>query len=373
MISRTLICISFLILMSCTDHQRVRQTAGIIDIGLMDVQEEEPRYAVQTIIPLETTTDNLLGVNLIIKSLGENVFVLDEDRKDAIYRFDQTGDFLGKVVQVGEGPGMLNNITDFVADRDSLHVLVGRGDHSDIVKISLSDGNRKHLSLEGLGFSLSTSSDGDYLLYASYNLPLSNHRIIRFDPSGELVSRNLKNDYHNQMLPMEEINFSKEGDQLFFKEAFNPVIYRIEEDTIVPTYRFDHGSYAIPAKFWEVDIMQGFEMINQSGFADVYRHWESDRYAFFEVYIQSQEGVQNHQVLLDKKENSLSKKIMSRKDNNIFYRSAGFTAEDELMFVTPANYLLQYAEQHTLDEQVRQIIETIEKEDNPVLLICKLK
>src|SRR5690606_23089683 len=94
------------------------------------------------------------------------------------------------------------------------------------------------------------------------------------------VSRNLKNDYHNQMLPMEEINFSKEGDQLFFKEAFNPVIYRIEEDTIVPTYRFDHGSYAIPAKFWEVDIMQGFEMINQSGFADVYRHWESDRYAF---------------------------------------------------------------------------------------------
>src|SRR5690606_23212834 len=123
MISRTLICISFLILMSCTDHQRVRQTAGIIDIGLMDVQEEEPRYAVQTIIPLETTTDNLLGVNLIIKSLGENVFVLDEDRKDAIYRFDQTGDFLGKVVQVGEGPGMLNNITDFVADRDSLHVL----------------------------------------------------------------------------------------------------------------------------------------------------------------------------------------------------------------------------------------------------------
>lgn len=373
MISRFIIvCFLFIGLISCTSDQSIHNENGITEIALLDVQEIEPSYPIHTVIPLETTTDNLLGVNLIIKRMGEDILVLDEDRKDAIYHFDKVGTYKGKVVQVGEGPGMVKNIRDFSVDEDTLDILVGKGEHSEIVEISLSDGSMKHLSLQALGFSMSKSSTGDYWLYASYNLPISSHRLIRFDLSGNIVSRDFENDYSNQMLPMGESNFANYGEDLYFKETFNPVVYRIEEDTIVPTYRFDHGRYAIPAKFWEVDIMQGFEMINQSGFADIYQHRENERYAFFEVYVQNQEGVQNHQVLLDKSDNRLSKRIISRKDNSIFYRSAGFTAEDELMFIAPASYLLQYAEQHTLDENVHKVLETIDEEDNPVLLLCKL-
>lgn len=373
MISRfVIVCFLSIGILSCTSGPSSSSENGITEIALLDVQEIVPSYPIHTVIPLETTNDNLLGVNLIIKRMGEDILVLDEDRKDAIYRFDKAGTYKGKVVQVGEAPGMVRNIRDFLVDEDTLDVLVGKGDHSEIVKISLSDGNMKHLSLDALGFSMSKSSEGDYLLYASYNLPISSHRLIRMDPSGQIASRHLQNDYSNQMLPMEESNFTKYGEDLYFKEAFNAVVYRIEEDTLIPTYRFDHGKYAIPAKFWEVDIMQGFEMINQSGFADIYQHRENERYAFFEVYVQNPEGVQNHQVLLDKSDNRLSKRMISRKDNSIFYRMAGFSAEDELMFIAPASYLLQYAEQHPLDEGVQKVLETIDEEDNPVLLLCKL-
>ena len=162
------------------------------------------------------------------------------------------------------------------------------------------------------------------------------------------------------------------GADVFFKEAFNPVTYSIGNDTIEPRFEFDFGRYQIPSRFWEVDIMQGFEMINSSGFADIYQYYENDRYAFFEIYIQDNKGIENHQVTMDKQNNTVSRRAFPKNENSIFYQSAGFTGDNELMFVAPASFLKDYADKKDLDANVQPVVGNMDRENNPVLLYVKI-
>ena len=162
------------------------------------------------------------------------------------------------------------------------------------------------------------------------------------------------------------------GADVFFKEAFNPVTYSIGNDTIEPRFEFDFGGYRIPSRFWEVDIMQGFEMINSSGFADIYQYYENDRYAFFEIYIQDNEGIDNHQVIMDKQNNTVSRRVFPKNENSIFYQSAGFTGENELMFIAPASFLKDYFNNKDLEDSTQPVVENLDSEDNPVLVYVKI-
>src|SRR5690606_26960911 len=364
--------LSVLIFISCTSNDALRTEDGMTVIALLDVKEEDNDYAIQKIVPLETTSDNLMGMYLRIKIAGDELFVLDEDIKDAVHRFDVSGKYKGAVAQSGEGPGMVNNMYDFLIDGDTLEVLTGKGSHSEIVKVSLTDGGSRSLPLDLIGDSFEKLDNGNYIIYAGYNLPHVTHRLVEINPAGVEVKRDFENDYKNEMLPMIERNFQKVGADVFFKEAFNPVTYRIGSDTIEPRFEFDFGNYRIPSRFWEVDIMQGFKMINSSGFADIYQYYENGRYAFFEIYIQDDKGIENHQVIMDKRNNTVSRRVFPKNENSIFYQSAGFTGENELMFVAPASFLKDYADKKDLDAHVQPVVGNMDRENNPVLVYVKI-
>lgn len=123
--------LSVLIFVSCTSNDPLRSEDGVTVISLLDVNEEDNDYAIQKIAPLETTSDNLMGMYLRVKIAGDELFVLDEDIKDAVHRFDVSGKYKGAVAQSGEGPGMVNNMYDFLIDGDTLEVLTGKGSHSE--------------------------------------------------------------------------------------------------------------------------------------------------------------------------------------------------------------------------------------------------
>lgn len=118
--------------------------------------------------------------------------------------------------------------------------------------------------------------------------------------------------------------------------------------------------------------MQGFEMINSSGFADIYQYYENDRYAFFEIYIQDNEGIENHQVIMDKQNNTVSRRVFPKNENSIFYQSAGFTGEKELMFVAPASFLKNYVDKKDLEDSTQAVVENLDRENNPVLVYVKI-
>jgi len=64
-------------------------------------------------IPLETTEDNLLGMDLRVKFSDSLILVMDENTTDRVHLFDRKGRYLRAIAEVGEGPGILHSLEDF--------------------------------------------------------------------------------------------------------------------------------------------------------------------------------------------------------------------------------------------------------------------
>lgn len=331
---------------------------GVVHLELNNIPESNSPYTVSRIVPLETTAENLLGEYLLAKVHGNDIFIYDENARDAIHRFDRDGKYHGRVVQVGEGPGMVSNILDFVPTDAGLEVLVGMGEIAGIFVFDRDYKVEKEVELDYLGSSFEKPTNGGYVVSGSYNLPFVEHRVVYLDEEGQRTQEFLPNDYSNQMMPMQERNFHKADGKVFFHEVFNPIAYEIRDDSLEAKFQFDFGRYAIPAKFWEVDIMQGFEMINQNGFATIYSYWENESKAFFEIYIQEEDN-KNHQVIWDKETEKASRRVFSKEKDPAFYSPLGMQ-DGQLVFLAQAAYVL--------DNKAGVSAEGIDRDDNPVLL-----
>lgn len=75
---------------------------------------------------------------------------------------------------------------------------------------------------------------------------------------------------------------------------------------------------------------------------------------------------------MDKQNNTVSRRVFPKNENSIFYQSAGFTGENELMFVAPASFLKDYADKKDLDANVQPVVGNMDRENNPVLLYVKI-
>ena len=336
-------------------------TGDIIHLELNNIPKSNSSYEVTKMAPLETTADNLLGEYLIVKAQGNYIFVFDENVRDGIHRFDSEGKYHGKTVEVGEGPGMARNILDFVPTDTGLEVLVGMGEFSKILVFDQNFQLDKEVELDYLGSSFGKLLTGRYVISGSYNLPLVEHRLVSLDAEGQRLQEFLPNEYSNQMMPMQERNFHKADGKVFFHEVFNPIAYEVREDSLEAKFQFNFGRYAIPTKFWELDIMQGFDMINKNGFATVYSFWENDSIAFFEIYIQEGETT-NHQVVWDKKNKKATRRVISKEQDPAFYSPIGMM-DGSLVFLAQAAYVL--------NNETGISAVGINKDDNPVLLFTK--
>lgn len=339
---------------------------GVWILELRDIQEADATYTIRQIVPLETREDNLLGEYLKVKFLDNYLFIYDENARNAIHHFDIKGKYRGMVVEVGEGPGMVDNIQDFVPTRAGMEVLVGMGDFSKILVFDNNDVLYKEIELDYQGSSFEKLSNGNYAVSGSYNKPFVENRVALIDPEGKVLNEFLPNDYTNQMLPMSERNFHKEEGKIYFHEVFNPIAYEIKEDSLEARFQFDFGKYAIPEKFWEMEIMQGFEMINKKGYATIYSFWENETAAFFEIYVQQGKEIDNHQVVWDKNSQSATKRTFSKTKESPFYHPIGLV-DRQLVFISQAAYILDVASDLPLLKT-----EGINKDDNPVLVFSPL-
>lgn len=332
---------------------------GLWLLKLSDIQVADAPYTIRHVVPLETREDNLLGEYLTVKILEDDLFIYDENARNAIHHFDINGKYHGKVVEVGEGPGMVINISDFVPTRAGLEVLVGMGDFTKIMVFDKNHGLSKEIDLDYQGSSFEKLSNGNYAVSGSYNMPMVENRVALINPEGKVINELLPNDYTNQMMPMLERNFHKEGGKTYFHEVFNPIAYEIKGDSLEPRFQFDFGRYAIPEKFWEVEILQGFEMISQNGFATIYSYWENESKAFFEIYIDQESETTNHQIIWDKDNEKALQRVFVKDQNRVFYYPIGLI-DNRLAFIAQAADVLE------VDTDLS--LEGIDRDNNPVLI-----
>lgn len=340
---------------------------GVFFIHMDGFQELDKRQiTIEEAIPLETNQNNLMGFDLKVLFSDSGIFIMDHSLKNGIHVFDKNGAYKVTHNLLGEGPGQLRSINDFHVDnKGDLTILSSVGSASSILKYSQEEGLKKIFSVDYAASSFVALSNGHYLLYGGYNLPFIEHRVVEVD-KGEIVGRYLKNNYDNNMLPMTERNFFESRDNLFILESFNNKIYKYDDGEVNSVMVADFDNYSIPDKFWKMDLMDGFQMISQDGFANFRNVFSGNNIYIADIMYQKGRDVYKNVLFIDEQSGGRYKIKGDLSDEMLFYYPIGIDEKGRAMFVTYASILQDYLTKNP--SLNNHIVLRKEEVDYPVIL-----
>ncbi|TFV93595.1 6-bladed beta-propeller [Algoriphagus kandeliae] len=326
---------------------------------------------IKKIIPLETTSENLMGIDIRVRFNEKTFYLMDEGNKDGIHQFNRNGDYLGIIAPVGDGPDHLPKMDDFFINSDGdVEVLSGIGDQASIYRISQSGEITTVFKTSYLASSFTKLPSGEYLLYGSYNLPFTKFRLVKTDPSGTIISSYLENTHQNKLLPMTERNFFQNQNNLHLIESFQPYVYRFENDSIKRIAQMDFGSYAIPDFFWEEDIMESFGKMSETGFANLHGVFVDEQLMLLSVHVQKPEGIFKELVFIDKSTDKTQKLSTNLNDDMLYHYPIGIE-NGEVLFLTYRSVILDALPKSSLDKIQKDLPER--EFDYPVILKTKIQ
>jgi hypothetical protein len=220
------------------------------------------------LIPLETNENCLLDMGYFYRiSLNDSIIIMRGNNRRLLYAFDRTtGKFRNQIGNRGQGPGEYNVPGDIFFNKDKSTVFVteifgrnlfeydfnGRFIRSFLQPTTYYAGYGENVKLNGyahLGGNLFIGSE----IYTG-----SNEYLYRlFDDNGTIVHGFPNHIFYN--LPMnnnlgssaQEQRTMWIDDQLYLKHFVNDTIYVFENRVPRPAYVFDFGRYSFPLKDYE--------------------------------------------------------------------------------------------------------------------------
>lgn len=324
-------------------------------------------FEIYKLIPLETTQNNFLSDNLTVKVSSDFIFVFDEQIRDAIHKFDHNGRYVSQIINVGEGPESVNNVSDFVVSEKKIEILIGKGAYSEIAYYSIDDEKLTNkLKLDIIGFSFEKIGNA-YYIYSSYNYPYAEFRVSKVDLQGNILANYLKNDYSGTMLPVVERNFFTNCGRTFLIESFGNKIYELTEQHVKSKYIIDFGRKNIPENFFDNDLMIAFEKLNIEGFYSIINHFEGSNMALTTLVFQQENNSQLYQIIFNKEKQEIVKNKLEGPWEEILKHPVGITDSDQIIFSVSPQLLLKNAGLLNLNA-----LSGIEDDGNPVLVYMKI-
>ncbi|GHT08199.1 hypothetical protein FACS189432_00980 [Bacteroidia bacterium] len=196
------------------------------------------------IIPLEFKDSCILkGIRKVV-ALDSNLFIIEDNRPERVYRFDTQGNFLNSIGEKGQGPDEIIELSDFsLNEKEQL--------------IYLLDNGRKTVlayNFEGQLVEKIKVNHADRLEYKDGFFYL-----FRDEPTIDdlccLNIRNTKGEFKNAFLPSHQYPISKSSqvftktkDNLFLIKPMNDTIYSLDEVELKYAYYFDFGSLRLTPK-----------------------------------------------------------------------------------------------------------------------------
>ena len=324
-------------------------------------------------LPLETTDECLLGnniMNLVVTS--KDIIIFDYE---ACYRFNRKGKFLNKIGVKGNGPG--EYVKPMYVTVDTLNKWVYMGDYM-VKRFVKYDYEGKHLAdikVDGVGM-------GNWLYKPGFILMESD--FYQFAPKGKRYSLTMFSEKENRIISRMRCDYKEDVPRMaickpiaynhmnntYVKDFFCDTIYKVVDPYHLESYAYvDKGDYKLPKKPTLREIMS-FAIIEVQ---------ESDRY----IILTTSKG----RVYYDKKE----KKVIGA---GTLHQPKLLTARDDLyggpglegLYVNGNNiYTFRYPHEfeefgngkHRITDArydaYCKMVEGLNSEDNPVIMIVKLK
>lgn len=236
-------------------------------------------------------------------ALGQFVHVLHRDSSfyigdlagsKLIYRFKENGQFTDSIGKQGKGPGEYLDLRDFYVDDSTNDIFILS--HPDICLYHFDKAgkflNRKTAPYRAESF---TKCQNHFWIYMGFNNGHSPKRVAQFDTA--LIMTHSYLPLSTQTIPVIlGPSFVEWKKQSFLFMPFDPNIYQIQGDSIVPIVHFDYENKSIPKNYWQsTDPMQAILDLQNKGFCNIHTLLINDRYILVEHIEQiGSENMQSH-------------------------------------------------------------------------------
>ena len=352
---------------------------------------------------LETNKKCLITPNMSIYCSKEYILTINGgETNSACYIFDRvTGKFIRQISRRGLGPEeYLSFITSFWDEKNEQICALGNGSY---IFYNI-DGTISHkiYRKEHPFFSLGAIAYNDY--YVQYIPNLSGNetkRIVFLDRTGVLIDtipnfRTWKKTPDGYAGGIHD-KFHVFQNELYYTDIFCDTLYQIKDFKLQPRYVFDTDNYKLPYQEHAGEgrydllapIIKNEELVDRWGKYFVLDKILEDTNR---LYITFDYRTKRYSAIYNKKENNL--KILppvsihlpskyrgkpslygfeNDLDGGLPFWPQQMISDKEMMCVFPADKLLELDVSKITDEKLKNVLNSIEEESNPVVAIVTLK
>lgn len=321
-------------------------------------------------IPLETTPDCLIG-NMMVFRFDNDIYVQAHDGNESIYRFNKDGSYLNKIGTCGRGPNEYSWVSELFTNDDGVflvssmsNTLLGYGldgTFKSRMKFGVTDEVRiKNLFQNADNSFLLSTSDGKLL-----------HTDSRY---------NIKEEYFNNehfLMAGMSAPFQKSGDKVFCYRPSHEIIYNVANGKPEQAIRLEFENYKKSKERFARD--EKSNKIRQRPHLSRFR--ADDKYMKFDITYPFEHS--NSYGLLyclsDGKQYTWSG-MKNDLDGGILDRWQGCFYSGKLIFtLMPLTILKHYSEMNDAEKRnpknagFVKMASELKADDNPVLMVCKLK
>ena len=374
-----------LLLYSCGKQQQTDSQTTISTIVMKDVKDtpfDLSKLSTSVKYIKLDTNDSCLIRNIKKIFYIDNQIIIGSD--DMILFFNEDGKLKNIVNQRGEGPEEYIGLSDFDICRNKgvISVLDTRG--KKIMQYDLSGNFKKKIKLNHWSIGLQNINDSINLLYSNNQTsPPNNDKFRIYNINTSILSNSfypISSKKSNYLHVHSANNFSKCKEEILFCELYNDTIYQLSSDKCIPCYYLDFDNYKIPVSYLEGNynnIMEFQNDISKHDFSyginslsnlpnGILLSYFSDNKKHYLYHNKTEKtSTQFHQFFDKKTFNDRS--IDMRKYNVRFY-------SDENFVFTVANNELYIEEfDYIIDTKLKEQLEALQIDDNPVIRICTIE
>ena len=383
------------------------------------------------LIPLETNSNSLIILDLVYGYKNERaiqvndslIFILSDKSQSNVIRFplqrdlfvfDRTGKFQRQIGSIGQGPGEFSGINDYLINPEKPTVFID--DYHRIFEYEFSGkfvNSFPKPKVDDRALSFFTYVEDDKFIGSIPYRHFNTNKLLLFNRKGDVI-KSFPSLYYFEsnvdkslttMIPPPPFRI---GERLFLKDEVNDTIYSLKNLSLQPFCVFDFGKYSIKKgeinKEGKIKIIPD-EKRDYSGIRDIvgtpryyfytcHVRWEAPRPKVKSVLHFGRESfpigeihgiydfARNKNILLDT-DRHLQKGIINDIDGGLPIIPRYYTGNNEIVDIWNAYEMLEmlteeyFSNQKIKDlqahEKLKELLKTLKEDDNPVVVVAKLK
>jgi len=321
---------------------------------------------------IKLPNDTIMGEIERIKYENNCIYISDGR---TLFIFSEKGNLLSCFEKKGNGPGEYSEITDFMIDGETIMIL---------------DRNQQRLiTYDHLGKSMTTSNleydaqaispivNNSFFLYSGIDY---SHKLRRVK-NGQQDSSYLPVDKNQAeyLFIFAHHNFYQYQKSIYFFQPINDTVYVSDESgDITPSFYVNFKGRNIPPSFLKKhykDVKDFFDQLYEKSYAyGVYSFAIYDRFLMFSSFYQK-----DKKLTVFDRINKITNTFVAVKDNVYFngltipLSEFIYHANKHIVVPLDAFSVVEWRDKHPPLEQFKEIVNTTEEKDNPLLLIFDFK